>query len=39
MAPIFMFVALLLMIGVRRGEAVPESPAVAQIPVDFNPID
>ncbi|MFN2194712.1 MAG: MFS transporter [Anaerolineales bacterium] len=40
LSPLFMFIALLMMIGVRRGEAVTEETSLqVSIPVDFNPTD
>lgn len=40
LSPMFMFIALLMMVGVRRGEAVTEeTSAQVPIPVDFNPAD
>jgi len=40
LAPVFMAVALVLMLGVRRGEAVyPDEAPSAQLPVDFSPSD
>lgn len=40
LAPIFLVIALVMMVGVRRGEAISEDTAAQMaIPVDFNPAD